>query len=100
MSKTISWIFRILGVAFFVIGLSWTIAWRSMAMLPGAVGVGNAKLLAVVASRGHNFIEAINLTNRALNWARLDWELYYLRGTAEVGQREPPQKSLHGFRRA
>src|SRR5439155_967452 len=46
MSKTISWIFRILGVAFFVTGLSWTIAWRSMAMLPGAVGVGNAKQLA------------------------------------------------------
>ena len=100
MSKTISWIFRILGVAFLVIGLSWTIAWRSMAMLPGAVGVGNAKLLAVVASRGHNFIEAINLTNRALNWAPLGWELYYLRATAEVGQREPAQKALDDFRRA
>ena len=100
MSKTISWIFRILGVAFFVTGLSWTIAWRSMAMLPGAVGVGNAKQLAVVASRGHNFGEAINLTNRALNWAPLDWELYYLRATAEIGQREPAQKALDDFRRA
>ncbi len=100
MSKTISWIFRILGVAFLVIGLSWTIAWRSMAMLPGAVGVGNAKQLAVVASRGHNFGEAINLTNRALNWAPLDWELYYLRATAEIGQRGPAQKALDDFRRA
>ena len=100
MSKTISWIFRILGVAFFVTGLSWTIAWRSMAMLPGAVGVGNAKQLAVVASRGHNFGEAINLTSRALNWAPLDWELYYLRATAEIGQREPAQKALDDFRRA
>ena len=100
MSKTISWIFRILGVAFLVIGLSWTIAWRSMAMLPGAVGVGNAKQLAVVASRGHNFGEAINLTNRALDWAPLDWELYYLRATAEIGQREPAQKALDDFRRA
>ena len=99
-SKTISWIFRILGVAFLVIGLSWTFAWRSMAMLPGAVGVGNAKQLAVVASRGHNFGEAINLTNRALNWAPLDWELYYLRATAEIGQREPAQKALDDFRRA
>jgi len=100
MSKTISWIFRILGVAFLVIGLSWTIAWRSMAMLPGAVGVGNAKQLAVVASRGHNFGEVINLTNRALNWAPLDWELYYVRATAEIGQREPAQKALDDFRRA
>jgi tetratricopeptide (TPR) repeat protein len=100
MSKTISWIFRILGVAFLVTGLSWTIAWRSMAMLPGAVGVGNAKQLGVVASRGHNFGEASNLTNRALNWAPLDWELYYLRATAEIGQREPAQKALDDFRRA
>jgi tetratricopeptide (TPR) repeat protein len=99
-SKMIQWTFRILGVALLVIGLSWTIAWRSMAMAPGAVGVGNAKQLAVVASRGHNFAEAINLTTRALNWAPLDWELYFLRATAEVGQREPAQKALDDFRRA
>src|SRR5207244_13302007 len=83
MSKTISWIFRILGVAFFVTGLSWTIAWLSMALLLGAVGVGNAKQLAVVASRGHNFGEAINLTHRALNWPPLECELYYLSATSE-----------------
>jgi O-antigen ligase len=100
LSKTISWTFRILGIALLIIGLSWTIAWRSMAMLPGAVGVGSAKQLAVVASRGHNFGEAINLINRALNWAPLDWELYYVRATAEVGQREPAQKALDDFRRA
>ena len=100
LSKAIPWTFRLLGVALVVIGLSWTIAWRSMAMLPGAVGVGNAKQLAVVASRGHNFGEAINLTTRALNWAPLDWELYYLRATAEVGQRDPAKKVLDDFRRA
>src|SRR5207245_3348022 len=71
-----------------------------MAMLPGAVGVGNDKQLAVVASRGHNFGEAIRLTTGALNWARIDWELYYLRATAEIGQREPAQKALDDFRRA
>src|SRR5205085_8612609 len=69
VSKTISWTFRFLGVAFLAIGLAWTTAWRSIALLPGAVGVGNAKQLAVVASRGYNFGEAINLTTRALNWA-------------------------------
>jgi len=100
LSKTISWTFRILGVALLVLGLYWTIAWRSMAMLPGPVGVGNAKQLAVVASRGRNFDEAINLTTRALNWAPLDWELYYLRATAEVGERAPAQKALDDFRRA
>jgi len=100
VSKTISWTFRFLGVAFLAIGLAWTTAWRSIALLPGAVGVGNAKQLAVVASRGYNFGEAINLTTRALNWAPLDWELYYLRATAEIGQREPAQKALDDFRRA
>src|SRR5205823_11357702 len=100
VSKTISWTFRFLGVAFLAIGLAWTTAWRSIALLPGAVGVGNAKQLAVVASRGYNFGEAINLTTRALNWAPLDWELYYLRATAEVGQRDPAQKALDDFRRA
>src|SRR5437899_6588133 len=71
-----------------------------MAMLPDAVGAGYAKDVAVVTSRGHNFSEAINLTTRALNWAPLDWELYYLRATAEIGQREPAQKALDDFRRA
>src|SRR5205814_3505281 len=100
LSKTIPWTFRLLGVALVMIGLSWTIAWRSMAMLPGAVGLDNAKQLAIIASRGLNFAEAINLTTRALNWAPLDWELYYLRATAEVGQHEPAQKALDDFRRA
>lgn len=99
-SKTTEWIFRLLGLILFAIGLSWPVAWRSMAMLPGAVGVNNAKQLAVVASRGHNFAEAINLTTRALNWAPLDSELYYLRGAAEVAQREPEQKALDDFHRA
>jgi O-antigen ligase/tetratricopeptide (TPR) repeat protein len=99
-SKTTEWIFRLLGLVLFAIGLSWPVAWRSMAMLPGAVGVNNAKQLAIVASRGHNFAEAINLTTRALNWAPLDSELYYLRGAAEVAQREPEQKAVDDFRRA
>src|SRR5207249_8845608 len=72
-SKITEWTFRVLGLALFTIGLSWAVAWRSMAMLPGAVGANNAKQLAVVASRGHNFVEAINLTTRALDWAPLDW---------------------------
>jgi tetratricopeptide (TPR) repeat protein len=99
-SKITEWTFRVLGLALFAIGLSWPVAWRSMAMLPGSVGANNAKQLAVVANRGHNFAESINLTTRALNWAPLDWELYYLRGAAEVAQREPEQKALDDFRRA
>src|SRR5262249_11664127 len=99
-SKITEWTFRVLGLALFATGLSWVIAWRSMAMPPGSVGAHNAKQLAVIASRGYNFSEAINLTTRALTWTPLDWELYYLRGAAEVAQREPEQKALDDFRRA
>jgi O-antigen ligase len=100
MSKTISWTFRFFGFALLVVGTSWTAAIRSMAVLPGSVGVANAKQLAAVASRGFNFNETINLTTRALEWAPLDWELYFLRATAEVAQRLPPQQALDDFRRA
>lgn len=99
-SKPIQWTFRILGIAFLAIGLSWTVARRSMAMLPGSVGADNAKQLADVASRGLNFALAINLTTRALNWTPLDWELYFLRGTAELAQGESTQQALDDFRRA
>ena len=71
-----------------------------MAMLPGSLGANNAKQLAVIASRGHNFAEAINLTTRALDWAPLDSEIYYLRAAAEVGENDPDQKALDDFRRA
>jgi O-antigen ligase/tetratricopeptide (TPR) repeat protein len=99
-SKITEWTFRLLGLALFAIGLSWMVASRSMAMLPGSLGSDNAKQLALVASRGYNFAEAISLTTRALSWAPLDWELYYLRGAAEVAQHEPNQKALDDFRRA
>jgi hypothetical protein len=68
--------------------------------MPGSVGVRNAKQLATVASRGRNFTEAINLAARALSWAPLDWELYYLRATAEVSQGLSPQIALGDFQRA
>ena len=99
-SRTVPWIFRALGTGLLVAGASWTIAWRTMALIPGSVGVRNAKQLATVASRGRNFTEAINLATRALSWAPLDWELYYLRATAEVSQRLSPQIALDDFRRA
>src|SRR5437899_10910632 len=70
-----------------------------MAMLPDAVGAGYAKDVAVVTSRGHKFVEAIRLTTGASNWGPIDWVLYYLRATAEVGQHEPAQKALDDFRR-
>ena len=99
-SEITPWLFRVLGIGLLVAGASWTIAWRTMALTPGPVGVRNAKLLATAANRGRNFTEAINLVTQALNWAPLDWELYYLRATAEVSQGLSPQIALSDFRRA
>jgi O-antigen ligase len=100
LSKIVPWIFRILGVLLVGVGISWVSAWRTMAMQPGAVGVRNAKQLAAIASRGRNFTEAINLCTQAVDWASLDWELYYLRATAEIAQDLPPQLAREDFRRA
>jgi O-antigen ligase len=100
LSKAIPWIFRILGVVLIAVGVSWALAWRTMAMQPGAVGVRNAKQLAADASRGRNFSEAMNLCTRAVDWAPLDWELYYFRATAEIAQGLAPQLALEDFRRA
>src|SRR5438105_1066608 len=99
-SEITPWIFRVLGLGLLVAGASWTIASRTMALTPGAVGVRNAKLLATAASRGRSFTEAIDLATRALSWAPLDWELYYLRATAEVSRGSSPQIALADFRRA
>jgi O-antigen ligase len=100
LSRAIPWIFRILGVLLVAVGISWVWAWRTMAMQPGGVGVRNAKQLAAVASRGRNFSEAMNLCTLAAGWAPLDWELYYLRATAEIAQGLAPQLALEDFRRA
>jgi O-antigen ligase len=100
LSNTISWTFRIFGLALLAIGASWIVSTRNMAMLPGSVGVANAKQLATVASRGFNFTESIDLTTQALVWAPLDWELYFLRATAEVAQHSPTAQALDDFRRA
>ena len=99
-SEITPWVFRVLGIGLLITGASWTIAWRTMALTPGSVGVRNAKLLATAASRGRNFTEAIDLATGALRWAPLDWELYYLRATAEVSQGLSPQIALADFRRA
>jgi O-antigen ligase len=100
LSKTVPWLFRVFGAALLAIGTSWTFAARADALLPGAVGVGNAKQLASVASRGRDFSQAIDLTTRALDWAPLDWELYFLRATAEVAARLPSARALNDFQRA
>ena len=98
-SRSIPILFRVLGVVLLGAGLSWVIAARGTKLLPGSVGVSSAKQLSAVANQGRDFSETIELTTRALNWAPLDWQLYFTRALAEVGTRQPA-KALDDFRRA
>jgi hypothetical protein len=62
--------------------------------------VENAKRAATFANRGHRFAEAIALVDRGLEWAPLDWQLYFLRAVARIGAHESPAMALDDFRRA
>ena len=92
-------LFRVTGLVLLMSGLAWMIAVRERALLPGSVGVSNVKELSPAAIRGRNFSEAISLTTRALQWAPLDWQLYFSRGLAEVAAKQP-EKAVEDFRRA
>ena len=98
-STSISILFRLVGLVLLISGLSWTVAAHNKMLLPGSVGVTSAQQLSTIATRGRNFPEAIALTNRALEWSPLDWELYFLRAAAELGEKQP-EKALDDFRRA
>ncbi len=71
-----------------------------MLPLPGTIGVENARQAVVVANRGHRFAEAIAQANQGLEWAPLDWKLYFLRAITRIGLRQPIALALDDFRRA
>ena len=93
-------LFRCVGLFLAVVCGAWFFGLRNGLPLPGYVGLENGKAGAVLANRGHRFAEAIILTERALEWAPLDWQLYFLRATARIGQRDPPIRAVEDFRRA
>ncbi len=98
-SRWIPFLFRFIGMVLLVTGIAWVVAARKDALLPGSVGVANAKKLAGIGNRGRNFTETIALTTQALQWAPLDWQLYFSRALGEVGARQPAA-ALDDFRRA
>jgi len=93
-------LFRGVGVLLAVASVAWLVAWRQALPLPGYVGVDNAKEAATIANRGHHFEEAMALTGRGLDWAPLNWQLYFLRAFARLGLHEAPARVLEDFRRA
>ena len=98
-SRSISILFRLVGLILLVVGSSWVVAWRGQKLWPGSVGVTNAKQLATIDNRERNFTETIAVTTTGLKWAPLDWELYFSRAVAEAELKQT-DNALADFRRA
>lgn len=94
------WLFRAAGVAFCVIGLVWLVADLRRAPLPGNIGANAVKEEAIAAKDGGAYGKAITLTNIALKWAPLDWELYYTRAIATAFGTPNFRGALADFQRA
>lgn len=91
--------FRLIGIVLLVSGFSWAIAARGQALLPGTVGVINVKKMANAAMTSRDFSEAISLTTRGLEWAPLDWQLFFSRALSELAMKKP-DVAIDDFRRA
>ncbi len=98
-SRWIAALFRLVGLILLVAGGTWVVAAHGKMLLPGSIGVANAKQVAVIANRGLDFSEAAALSTRGLEWAPLDWQLYFSRAIAEVNKKQT-EKALDDFRRA
>ncbi len=98
-SVSVGVIFRVLGLGLLLAGGSWAVATKSQKLLPGTVGVNVAKELSPLALREHDYQQAVGLNTTALEWAPLDWQLYFSRAVGEIAAKQP-EKALTDFRRA
>jgi O-antigen ligase len=98
-SRSVPILFRLIGLILLVVGASWVVAARGQKLLPGSVGVANAKQVATIHNRERNFTETVAVTTTGLKWAPLDWELYFSRAVAEAHLKQP-DSALSDFRRA
>jgi O-antigen ligase len=99
LSRSVSILFRLIGLILLVVGASWFVAARGQKLLPGSVGVTNAKQLATIDNRERNFTQTVAVATTGLKWAPLDWELYFSRAVAET-QLKQADNALTDFRRA
>jgi O-antigen ligase len=99
LSRSVSILFRIVGVTLLLAGGSWVVAARSQKLWPGSLGVTIAKRTATIDNRERNFTETIAVTTKALQWGPLEWELYFSRAVAEAELKQT-EDALTDFRRA
>jgi len=97
-SRSMSILFRVVGLILLLAGGAWVVQTRGQKLWPGSLGVTNAKYLATIANRERNFPETVAITTNALQWAPLDWELYFSRAVAEAEMKQT-DNALADFRR-
>ncbi len=93
-------VFRAVGVLLLGVGCLWTLQARHAGLLPGAQGVARLKATALGQGLAHDYAEARDSVTRALAWAPLDWELYFIRAGAGVYLRRDLAATASDFRRA
>ncbi len=86
----VPWAFRVCGLMLIAVGATWVHATQQDALLPGTIGVRRVKERAPRLNETEKYKEAIDITTRAMEWAPIDWELYYDRGVA-LAYLDPPQ---------
>lgn len=91
--------FRLLGAALLILGATYVAAAYRGIPLPGGVGVEQERRLAKSANVDRHHRQVIEHATRGLTWAPLDWQLYFLRALAQVGEKRPPADALADFRR-
>ena len=92
--------FRIVGLLLLAVGLTWVVAAYAGMSVPGSIGVDRERHLAASANVGRLHNDTIRHATKALEWAPLDWQLYFLRALGRLGAQQPPSEALADFRRA
>jgi O-antigen ligase/tetratricopeptide (TPR) repeat protein len=98
-ARSLSILFRVVGLILLVAGISFLIGTRGQKLWPGSLGVANAKQIATIDNRERNFPETVEITTKALEWGPLEWELYFSRAVAEAEMKQT-EPALADFRRA
>lgn len=90
---------RSLGVILLAVGGIWIFSSARALPVPGGIGADLERNLATMANKERNFAATIAHASRGLEWAPLDWQLYFLRAMGEVGANHP-NDAMDDFRRA
>lgn len=93
-------VFRGLGLLLASAGSIVTYAAAQHAAMPGGIGADNARATAAASNKERRFADTIASADQGLRWARLDWQLYFLRALGKVGGARAPSDALDDFRRA